>query len=663
MRRSLLLLVMAFWPLSSVGVAWAQDLDYGRYESLFGEPVTVSATGKPERVSDSPVLMDLITAEDIRRSGASDIPTLLSRLAGIDVVHGSSGMADVGIGGYIRPLTSRVMVLINGRQVYYDGFGEVFWPTLPVEMAEIRQIEVIKGAQSALYGFNAVDGVINIVTFDPISDPVNSVTTRIGNQAKRDVAASMTQSLGQDAGIRLTVADDHAHDSGMINKTAANTAFAKNPNRRSASLDTDAILEDGSKVRLEASHSDVSARTIASNTFFDARVVTDSVKGSYGVNSPIGHLDGTVYFTEVDMPWVNAQPIGATHNSDSALVGQLSDLFKIGADDSFRLGIEARRNAMTSAVLQDGTVSGDLLASSAMWDHQWSSRLSTVNALRYDYFQLGRSGPGALHDIFTNDAFDRSVEGLSVNSAVIDKVTDDDSVRLSFARGLKLPSLANFGILQHYLPQYSGSPSGLNYYENPNLSASTVYDYRVGWDHHIASLEATARVSVFHSVTSSYIGTANLLANRKLVAVLETTVPGSVANGVEFDIQHKVRDGWTWGANYALDRLHQHVDDGLSDAFPEHKINLDLGYAWDGWDANVNGAYVSATKGVVINPGVPPSATVGWVKSHFIVSPHVGWQATDNLRVELTADNLWSYQDTLPQRMEPSYYLSVTVSY
>ena len=126
---------------------------------------------------------------------------------------------------------------------------------------------------------------------------------------------------------------------------------------------------------------------------------------------------------------------------------------------------------------------------------------------------------------------------------------------------------------------------------------------------------------------------------------------------------HKVRDGWTWGANYALDRLHQHVDDGLSDAFPEHKINLDLGYAWDGWDANVNGAYVSATKGVVINPGVPPSATVGWVKSHFIVSPHVGWQATDNLRVELTADNLWSYQDTLPQRMEPSYYLSVTVSY
>jgi iron complex outermembrane receptor protein len=52
------------------------------------------------------------------------------------------------------------MVLINGRQVYYDGFGEVLWPTLSVEMSEIRQIEVIKGAQSALYGFNAVDGVI-----------------------------------------------------------------------------------------------------------------------------------------------------------------------------------------------------------------------------------------------------------------------------------------------------------------------------------------------------------------------------------------------------------------------------------------------------------------------------------------------------------------------
>lgn len=657
------LLLLAIMPCLYADEAGAQGLDYGQYESLFGEPVTVSATGKPERVSDTPVLMDLITAEDIRRSGARDIPTLLSRLAGIDVVHGSSTMADLGTGGYIRPLTSRVMVLINGRQVYFDGFGEVFWPTLPVEMTEIRQIEVVKGAQSALYGFNAVDGVINIVTFDPIADPVNAVTARFGSQARREVAATTTQSLGDGAGVRLTVADDHSHDEGMVTQTPINTAYAKNPNRRSASLDAAMVLPNDDRARLEMSHSDVTGRTIASNTFFDARIVTDSVKGTYSADSLIGRLEGTVYCTLVDMPWVEAQAVGSSNNKDSAWVGQLSDLFKLGANDSFRLGVEARRDAMTSAVLQGGTVTGDLSAASFMWDHQWSSNLSMVNAVRYDYFQLGRSGLGALHDIYTNADFDRSIEGVSLNSALVDKVTDDDSLRLSFGRGLKLPSLANFGILQHYVPQYSGYPGGLNYYENPNLTASAVYDYRAGWDHHIAALDALGRLSIFHDITTQYIGMANLVVNRRLSAVLETMVPGSVANGMELELTHKVRDGWTWGGNYTLDRLHEHADDGLSDAFPEHKINLNVGYAWDGWDVDLNGSYISATKGTLINPGLPPTATVGWIKSQYILSPHIGWQATDNLRVELTAENLWPDQDTLPQRMETSYYLSVTITY
>lgn len=640
------------------GGAWAQGLDYGQYESLFGEPVTVSATGKPERVSDTPVLMDLITAEDIRRSGARDIPTLLSRLAGVDVSHASAGMTDLGIDGYIRPLTSRVMVLINGRQVYYDGYGVVFWQALPVEMAEIRQIEIIKGPQSALYGFNAVDGVVNIVTFDPIADRVDAVQARLGNHARRDVAATITQPLGEGAGMRLTAADDHAHDDGMVNRTPANAAYAENANRRSASLDAAVILPDASRARLEASHTDITGRAMVYNAFLDARIVTDSVRGSYAADSPIGRLDGSVYYTLVDIPWGDAQPVGPVHNYDSALVGQMSDLFKVGSADSFRLGLEARRNAMTSSILRGGTITGDLSAGSVMWDHKWSSRVSMVNALRYDYFKLGRSGSGPVQDLYTNDAFDRSVQGVSANSALVGKLTDDDALRFSFGRGLKLPTLANFGLPQHYLPQYSGR----YFYENPNLAASANYDYRVGWDHRIAALDATARLSVFHDMTTKYVGTANLLVNRT-PAVVSMMVPGSVTNGMEFDLQHKTREGWTWGANYTLDRLHEHLDQGLSDSLPEHKVHLNIGYAWDGWDAELYGSYVSGTKGIVINPGLPPTAAVGWVKGHSILSPHVGWQARDNLRVELTAENLWPYQDSLPQRMETSYYLSVTITY
>ena len=112
-----------------------------------------------------------------------------------------------------------------------------------------------------------------------------------------------------------------------------------------------------------------------------------------------------------------------------------------------------------------------------------------------------------------------------------------------------------------------------------------------------------------------------------------------------------------------MDRLHEHSDQGLKDALPEHKLTLNVGYAREDWDVSLIGTYVSATKGTLITPGRPPSATIATIKSHTIVSPHVGWQATDNLRVELAADNLWPYQDALPQRMETSYYLSVTITY
>ena len=64
----------------------------------------------------------------------------------------------------------RLLVLINGRQVYLDDYGRTAWQTLPVQIDEIRQIEVVKGPNSALFGFNAMGGVINIITFDPLAD-------------------------------------------------------------------------------------------------------------------------------------------------------------------------------------------------------------------------------------------------------------------------------------------------------------------------------------------------------------------------------------------------------------------------------------------------------------------------------------------------------------
>jgi outer membrane receptor for ferrienterochelin and colicins len=80
--------------------AQAQTMDYGSLEQLFGEPVTTSAIGSPQKATEAPVNMEIITAEDIRRSGAHDIPGVLRHVPGVDVLPWTNSDEDVGVRGY-----------------------------------------------------------------------------------------------------------------------------------------------------------------------------------------------------------------------------------------------------------------------------------------------------------------------------------------------------------------------------------------------------------------------------------------------------------------------------------------------------------------------------------------------------------------------------------
>ncbi|MDR3437587.1 TonB-dependent receptor domain-containing protein [Telmatospirillum sp.] len=638
---------------------WGQDLNYGRYENLFGEAVTVSATGKPERVADTPVLMDLISADDIARSGSRDIPTLLHRLAGIDVAHASSSSQELGIGGYLQAIGSRVMVLINGRQIYFDGFGDVFWSSIPVELSEIRQIEVIHGAQSALYGFNAVDGVVNIITFDPVDDRINDVTARLGNHNRRDISAVTTQSLGNGAGVRLALAGDHAHDYGMVESAPTDASFQKNPNRRSASLSAGIDLADGDRINIEASHSDVSERAIVYDVFYNARIVSDSIKTGYIADTDIGRVNASVSYSGMQAPWVQTAAFHPFGVGDRAAVAQLSDLLKAGLADTLRFGLDARHDTLSAGPLTMGTLTGDLGSGSMMWEHVFSPDLTVVNAVRYDYFKLGRSGQPLPLGLYANDDFDRSIDGFSVNSSLIRRLTRDDALRLSFARGLKLPSLADFGQVEHFLPPYPG----VYHYGNPDLQPTAVYDYQAGWDHQFRNWDIAGRMVIFHQMTMRHIGSPYTIVDGAIVEE-SAMATGSVANGATIDLRHKARNGLSWGVNYTFERLHEHGDLGFRDGLPTHKANANIGYGWEDWDADLALQYASATKGAMItNSALSPQLQVISIDSHVSLSPRVAWHANDQLTLELSADNLWPYRDSVAQRMSADYLLSVRLTY
>ena len=135
---------------ATAGVS-AQSLDYTMMSELFGEPVTAGATGAPQRASDVPATMIIITQDDIQRAPEFDIPGILRHYAGVDFTRYSFGDSQVSIRGAASGYTPRLLVLVNGREVYLDSYGYTAWSTLPVQLDEIQQIEVVKGAQSALY--------------------------------------------------------------------------------------------------------------------------------------------------------------------------------------------------------------------------------------------------------------------------------------------------------------------------------------------------------------------------------------------------------------------------------------------------------------------------------------------------------------------------------
>ncbi|HMS82272.1 MAG TPA: TonB-dependent receptor [Nitrospira sp.] len=137
-------------------------------ETLYLKEETVSIASRYEQpISKAPSDVYVITDEDIRNSGATDIPTLLRHVPGMEVMQTNAVDFNVSVRGNNQLAANKLLVLVDGRSIYIDQAGLTLWKQLPVALIEIKRIEVLKGPASAVYGFNAFDGVVNIITKSP----------------------------------------------------------------------------------------------------------------------------------------------------------------------------------------------------------------------------------------------------------------------------------------------------------------------------------------------------------------------------------------------------------------------------------------------------------------------------------------------------------------
>jgi iron complex outermembrane receptor protein len=159
------------------------DLTQVSIEDLMNLEVT-SVSKKEQKLSQVAAAIFVITPEDIRQSGATNIPDLLRMVPGMDVAQINSNTWAISARGFNFQFASKLLVLIDGRAVYSPLFGGVNWDTQDVPLEDIERIEVIRGPGGAVWGANAVNGVINIITKKAEETPGVLVTGGGGTQAQ-----------------------------------------------------------------------------------------------------------------------------------------------------------------------------------------------------------------------------------------------------------------------------------------------------------------------------------------------------------------------------------------------------------------------------------------------------------------------------------------------
>lgn len=147
----------------AVASAASNDLSQASLEDLMNMEI-ISVSRKEQKLSQTAAAVFVITREEIRRSGATNIPDVLRMVPGLDVSQINANTWAVSARGFNAQFTNKLLVLIDGRAVYTPLLGGVNWDVQDVPLEDIDRIEVIRGPGATVWGANAVNGVINIVT-------------------------------------------------------------------------------------------------------------------------------------------------------------------------------------------------------------------------------------------------------------------------------------------------------------------------------------------------------------------------------------------------------------------------------------------------------------------------------------------------------------------
>jgi iron complex outermembrane receptor protein len=204
----------------------ASELKRLSLEQLMEIDVT-SVSRRNEPVSGAAAAITVITSDDIRRSGATNLPDVLRITAGLQVAQSSGNTWAISARGFNTTAANKLLVLIDGRSVYTPLYSGVFWDVQDVDLEDIERIEVIRGPGATLWGANAVNGVINILTRS--SRDTQGTLVSLGAGSEEEALATVRQGGKLGEGTAYRVYGKYSYTDSLA---LANGDSARDPLRR-----------------------------------------------------------------------------------------------------------------------------------------------------------------------------------------------------------------------------------------------------------------------------------------------------------------------------------------------------------------------------------------------------------------------------------------------
>jgi len=181
----------------TVGAGTVQVPPLALKVAVHGEEVVVSASKTETQLINAPATITVLSSDQIETSPAQNFGDLLRGVPGLNVIQTSARDINMTSRQGTSTLSNSQLALLDGRSIYLDFFGMILWDFVPTNPEQIKQIEVVRGPASAVWGANALTGVINIITKSPREAPGTTITL-VGGGFGRDAGSTK----GSDQGVQ-----------------------------------------------------------------------------------------------------------------------------------------------------------------------------------------------------------------------------------------------------------------------------------------------------------------------------------------------------------------------------------------------------------------------------------------------------------------------------